>query len=332
MKSESKPTEANHSSQMVWQNAATCFESWLGQLESTRCEPRAVGQAVLLDAGVESAGGFEAGIWLARLCMSDLASIETMVCSPANYASSVGISVRTDFPVLGCLASQYAGWPISVDSFFAMGSGSMRVARGREPMLEHLGLVATPHQGWLTGVLESDVMPDEKVVQEIASQCGVKPEQMRLAIAPTSSLAGCIQVVARVVETAMHKLHELGFDVETVRSASGNAPICPPAKPGDMVGGIGRTNDAILYGGTVDLFVECDDDVINEVVDRVPSSASDDHGRPFAQTFKSYDYDFYKVDPMLFSPAIVNMHSLKTGRSYSAGTILPELLRESFSS
>lgn len=330
MTDHQKPTGNDHASQIVWQNAATCFEDWLEKLDLTRCQAHHVGGAVLIDAGVEASGGFEAGINLARLCMSDLATITTTAFAPSDYASSSGIVVRTDHPVLACLASQYAGWPVSVDSFFAMGSGSMRIARGREPMLEHLELGAEPKQQMLTGVLESSVMPSESVIQDIATQCHVQTEQMRLAIAPTSSLAGCIQVVARVIETAMHKLHELNFDVGSIRSASGNAPLCPPAKPGDMVAGIGRTNDAILYGGTVDLYVDADDDAIGDVIERVPSDASDDHGQTFAKTFKSYDYDFYKVDPMLFSPAVVNMHSLSSGRSFSAGKIVPQLLRESF--
>ena len=128
----------------------------------------------------------------------------------------------------------------------------------------------------------------------------------------------------------MHKLHELEFDVRTVVSGTGCAPLPPPAKPGDMVCGIGRTNDAILYGATVTLWVDHDDDAIASVADQVPSSASRDHGRPFAEVFKEYEYDFYKVDPMLFSPAVVTIHNLRSGKSWTNGQIATEILEKSF--
>jgi methenyltetrahydromethanopterin cyclohydrolase len=209
-----------------------------------------------------------------------------------------------------------------------MGSGPMRMARGREEMLEALGLSELAEQ--VVGVLESDRLPSESSIQLIADQCGVESGEVHLAIAPSSSIAGSLQVVARSVETALHKLHELEFDVRTIVSATGHAPLPPPAKPGDMVGGIGRTNDAILYGATVTLWVDHDDDVIENVADKVPSSSSDDHGQPFSKVFKQYDYDFYRVDPLLFSPAVVTIHNLRNGRTWSHGSIETDLLRQSF--
>lgn len=162
----------------------------------------------------------------------------------------------------------------------------------------------------------------------IASECGVGVEQTTLCVAPTRSLAGVIQVVARSIETAMHKLHELGFDLQQVVSAHGCAPIPPMAK--DFAEGIGRTNDAILYGGQVTLWVDSTDENIEAIGAKVPSLASKDFGKPFAKTFREYQYDFYKVDPGLFAPAMVTFVNLRSGRSYRYGKLFPEILKDSF--
>ena len=106
--------------------------------------------------------------------------------------------------------------------------------------------------------------------------------------------------MARSVETALHKLHVLGFDLSRVVSGLGKAPL-PPVASDDLVA-IGLTNDAILYGGQVTLSVRGDDDSIAEIGPRVPSSSSPDHGRPFGEIFSRYNNDFYRIDPLLFSP------------------------------
>ena len=151
---------------------------------------------------------------------------------------------------------------------------------------------------------------------------------MTLLVAPTASLAGGVQVVARSVETALHKLSELGFDLARIVSAHGTAPLPPVAT--DDLAAIGRTNDAILYGARVVLFVTGDDDSLEEVGPKVPSTASHDHGEPFAAIFARYNHDFYAVDPHLFSPAEVVFQNLETGRVHAFGRMAPEVLVRSF--
>ncbi len=249
----------------------------------------------------------------------------------ADFGSSAAVSVATDHPWLACLGGQYAGWPVQVGDFFAMGSGPMRMARGCEEVLEELGLVESGGKAStakVVGVLETEKRPTAEVVQYVAEQCGVASDAVVLAVAPVTSLSGVVQVVARSLETAMHKLHALGVDPRIVQSGFGVAPLPPPAV--DMVGGIGRTNDAILYGGRVTLWVDADQAEIDRVGPSVPSGASSDHGRPFAEIFKSYDYDFYKVDPQLFSPAVVTFANLRTGISRTFGEWDSSVLHCSF--
>src|SRR5262249_52025924 len=158
-------------------------------------------------------------------------------------------------------------------------------------------------------------LPDEAVVEHICEAVQVPPAKLTLLAAPAASMAGTVQVVARSVETCLHKLHELKFDLGRVVSGLGAAPLPPVAR--DEAGAIGRTNDAILYGGRVVLWVHADDAELAEVGPRVPSSASEDHGAPFAEIFERYDRDFYKIDPLLFSPAEVVFCSLRSGRSHA---------------
>ncbi|MFM8274179.1 MAG: methenyltetrahydromethanopterin cyclohydrolase, partial [Gemmata sp.] len=134
--------------------------------------------------------------------------------------------------------------------------------------------------------------------------------------------------VARSVETALHKLHDLSFDLSRIVAGHGAAPV-PPVPADDLVA-IGRTNDAILYGAKVTLWVRTDDEVLEALGPKVPSSASRDHGKPFAEVFGNYGGDFYKIDPMLFSPAEVEFRNLKTGRCHRFGKVEPALLRRSF--
>lgn len=279
--------------------------------------------ATIHDYGVTALGGLRAGVHLAEICMAGLSEIKIV---PNAFGQS--ISVYTDHPVSSCLASQYAGWQISEGDYFAMGSGPMRSANGKEDIFQQIGF--TEQSPVVVGVLESSKLPTDVVCEQIAAECNVTPADVTLCVAPTASFAGNIQVVARSIETALHKIHELGFDVKKIRSGYGNAPLPPVAK--NDLAGIGRTNDAILYGAEVTLWLEADDEELAELVEKIPSHASRDFGVPFAEIFQRYDGDFYKIDPHLFSPAKVCLMNLSSGRSFTSGETRDDLLAKSFTS
>lgn len=284
-----------------------------------------VGGARVLDCGVQAPGGVQAGLALARACMADRAAV-TVVPGTVGEVSVPHVQVMTDHPVAACMASQYAGWQISVGKFFAMGSGPMRARYGKEALYDHIaGREEAPVA---VGVLETRKLPDEAVINYLSERLSLLPTQLTLLAAPAASLAGTIQVVARSLETALHKLHELKFDLSQVVGGLGTAPLAPVAA--DEIGAIGRTNDAILYGGRVTIWVRSEDAHLAEIGPRVPSSASPDHGAPFGQIFERYNRDFYKIDPMLFSPAQIVFHNLATGRSHAFGHLEPGVLESSF--
>ncbi len=281
--------------------------------------------ARILDCGVTAEGGLQAGLGLARVCLANQAEVALVPGSFPGLPLPL-VQVATDHPLLACMASQYAGWQVSVGQFFGMGSGPMRAAYGKEELFDHIpGREQAPAA---VGVLETDKLPSEEVVVHLAERLNLAPSKLTLLAAPASSQAGSVQVVARSLETALHKLYELKFDLKQVVSGYGTAPLPPPAADG--LKAIGRTNDAILYGGQVVVWVRADDDQLAELGPKVPSSASSDHGAPFAEVFLRADMDFYKIDPMLFSPAVICFQNLKTGRSHTFGRVEPEVLQRSF--
>jgi methenyltetrahydromethanopterin cyclohydrolase len=176
--------------------------------------------------------------------------------------------------------------------------------------------------------MEVDKVPPVEVIEKIAKACKVDASGVNVILTPTSSLAGGMQVVGRVLEVALHKAHSLHFPLENIIDGAGTAPV-PPPHP-NFVKAMGRTNDAILFGGTVHLFVRGSDEAAETLANELPSSVSRDYGRPFAEVFKDYKYDFFKVDPMLFSPASVIVTAVESGRSFHAGKLDEALLERSF--
>ncbi len=102
-----------------------------------------------------------------------------------------------------------------------------------------------------------------------------------------------------------------------------------PPVAGDDLTGIGRTNDAVLYGALVTLWVRGDDESLRAIGPRVPSCASLDYGRPFADIFEHYERDFYRIDPLLFSPAEVHFVNIDSGHCYRFGEAAPQILQQS---
>jgi len=57
--------------------------------------------------------------------------------------------------------------------------------------------------------------------------------------------------------------------------------------------------------------------------------SSKSYGKPFIEIFRDADYDFYKIDPFLFAPAVIIVNNLRTGNSFKVGRTNIELLKKS---
>ena len=281
---------------------------------------RLANETTVVDTGVKVNGSFEAGRLFAEVCLGGLGQVRFCELNFKDF-SLPGVEIAVSQPVLACMAAQYAGWAVKVeknegsDQYMAMGSGPARSLYGAEPLFEQLAYRDQTDVAVLA--LESRTLPSEAVARWVADKCRVAPQNLYLLVAPTASLVGSVQVAARVVETGLHKMLEVGFDIGTVRSGFGTCPLAPIAK--DDLRAIGCTNDAVLYGGKAWYTVRTDDAHIEEFIDQLPSSASRDYGTPFFDLFQRYGGDFYKIDPLLFSPAEVYVTNQTSGRTRRAG-------------
>src|SRR3954453_18226929 len=281
--------------------------------------------ARVIDCGSAVPGGLEAGRRFAEICMGGLGAVGFAPLPLAGRWFS-GLPVTTDHPALACLGSQYAGWRLDRDDYFAMASGPGRALIRAEELYDDLEVDERAHKAVLC--LETREPPPAEIADHVAERAGIDTADLTLVFAPTASLAGGAQVAARVVETALHKLHELEFDVGRVVSGFGSCPLPPVARTDPE--GIGRTNDAVLYGGQVELTVDASDEELEDLVPRLPSSASRDHGEPFGRVLERADWDFYAIDPLLFSPAEVRRTSVPSGRSFHSGGVDVGILERSF--
>ncbi len=285
--------------------------------------------ATIIDAGILAAGSIEAGRQIADICMGGLGKV-TLKQSGAFAQAYTIISAYSQNPVLACLGSQYAGWALSFESqhekFFSLGSGPARAIAQREELFKELAYKDCAEKTVL--ILETDKIPPTEIIEKVARDTNITPENLTFILTPTTSIAGATQVVARCLEVALHKLHTLHFPLKYIVEGVGSAPLPPIAS--DFMTAMGRSNDAILFGGFVQLTVNCSDAEAEKLAHELPSNTSKDYGKPFAEIFKAVNMDFYQIDPLLFSPAMVNINNQATGNHFVAGMINEALLNQSF--
>jgi methenyltetrahydromethanopterin cyclohydrolase len=282
--------------------------------------------AILIDAGIETKGGFLAGKIVTEICLGGYgkAKISHMHLDDLKLPS---IFVYTDHPAEATLGSQFAGWQIKIGEWNALGSGPARaLIRKPREIYEKIGYEDKADVAVL--VLETSKSPPETVIKYIYEQCKVASENLAIVLVSPTSISGSVQVSGRIVETGMHKLLKLGFDPKLVTHAWGHAPIAPVHPK--FAQAMGRTNDAILYAGVACYTVYYDnDEKLKELVEKAPSATSQSYGQPFFEIFKSVGYDFCKIDPNLFAPAVLIVNNAKTGKVFKAGKINAEVFRRS---
>lgn len=316
------------------QAAFDLVRPWLARADGIGAASNRRGAAWVLDCGVEAPGGSEAGLLMARVALGGLGQVSLATADEA--ANAYGdlwndlpwpvVSVSTAAPVAACLAAQYAGWKVSSGGYFAMASGPLRAAIGREYLFDTIGLRERPEVA--VGLLETAQLPPDDVCRQLAADAGVEPERLILLVARTASVAGSLQVVARSLETALHKLHDLKFDLARIVAGRGVAPL-PPVPATDLVA-IGRTNDAILYGGCVVLEVTGDDASLAAIGPRSVSGGSAAHGEPFLAMFERAGRDFFALDPAVFAPAVLEFVNVETGRRQRFGNLAADIVARSF--
>lgn len=284
-----------------------------------------VAGATLIDCGIKCPGSRQAGILFSKACLGGLAEVN-LTWHSFGQLRLPAVEVYTDFPRQACMASQYAGWFLKTDDYQSISSGPVRSIMHSEEIFDMLDYQdGHCRQGVLC--LETDQYPTQAAIDLVLEKTKLTADCLYVLAAPTASPAGTLQVTARSVETGLHKLAELGYDLRKVRNGMGYAPL-PPASKNDFQA-LGRTNDAILYGAVVSYTLDDTDEALAEIAEKLPSTASRDYGRLFEQLWAQYG-NFYDIDPMLFSPAQVMLHSSNSGHCFTAGQVRDDLLALSF--
>ena len=190
----------------------------------------------IIDAGIAVEGSVEAGLLTAEICLGGLGEVRLLSGSASGFAGwPSALQVRSSQPVLACLGSQYAGWSLSASKeetggkkFFALGSGPARALAAKEALFDELAWRDTADQGVI--VLEVDRLPPAVIIDKLLRDCRLAPEGLSIVLTPTTSLAGTTQVVARVLEVALHRAHALGFALEHIVEGSAAAPAAGPQR------------------------------------------------------------------------------------------------------
>lgn len=298
----------------------------LDDKENLRCRINTLANGcTVIDSGINSEGTTELGRLIGEVCMGGLAAVRMSQMSIGDL-DLPAVVVGTGEPLIATLGSQYSGWTIRVGKFSAMGSGPARaLARVEKALFEEIGYSDDHKSGVI--VLETREIPTEEVTDYISEKCRISPSELTCIVVPTASVVGSVQISARIVEAGIHKMHELGLDITNIRRGYGVAPIAPVMENDNKA--MGATNDCILYGGRTFFFLRENDPRIGEAIGTIPSSHSEQYGQPFYDLFKSVGFDFYEVDPLLFSPAEVTISHIESREIFRSGRLNPEVLQKS---
>ncbi|MUV90003.1 methenyltetrahydromethanopterin cyclohydrolase [Halapricum sp. CBA1109] len=283
----------------------------VGQLET---------EATVVDFGVGTPGGVEAGLMLAEIQTAGLATVQSNLGEVAGTPRT-HVELSTDYPGLALLGSQKAGWEVTTEEFEGLGSGPARALVAEEEEFGRLGY--REEFDFAVLAIESDQLPDEAVAAQVAEMAGVPESGVFLPAYASASITGSVNAAARAAELATFRLSELGYDPLDILSAHGRAPVAPVADSEDAA--MAATTDALAYGGRAHLTVESEFDRFEEVA----STAADTYGDPMADVFESVDWEMAEIDTSVFAPAQVTI-DVRGGSTYTVGETHEDVLAESF--
>ncbi len=281
----------------------------------------------IIDMGVNCLGSWEAGVLFSRINMGNLGRIE-LIPYQIDGLDLTGVMVHSDQVVTATLASQIAGWKIKTKNTSIIGTGPARAQAVVDSDYYFDMTDYRDNNNEAVLCLQTTEIPGEEIADEVAKECGISSENIYLIVAPSASLVGSIQVAARSVEQTVHKMYEKGFPIDSITFARGMAPVAPVID--DELEAMGRINDALLYGGFSEFWLDCSDSEIEKVINDLVSKSSKSFGEPFAKLFKEADYDFFKMDKDIHAMAKVIMINQRTGNRFEAGEIHQDIIRRSY--
>jgi methenyltetrahydromethanopterin cyclohydrolase len=281
--------------------------------------------ATVVDTGVEAHGGYEAGLMVTRIAMGGAGNAHLTYADYGGVALP-SVVVSTDSPAVALFGAQLAGWKIKPEGYSADSSGPAR-ALALKPKEVYQKIGYRDESDVAVILLETEERPPDSAAHYIAERCNVKPENVYMVLTSTRSMAGMVQISGRIVETGLFRLDVLGLDPKKVLYGAGCAPVMPVHV--DAGKAMGRAEDALTYGGATTYLVDEEEDRLREIAEKAPSSNCKDYGKTSYDIYKAVDFDFTKIDPALFAPAVITLTSAKTGATFTHGKVNDRIILHS---
>jgi len=108
-----------------------------------------------LESGIDVPGSNEAGRLVSEICLGGAGEVSLTEVTIGDITLPA-VSVKTDKVTEACLCSQYAGWTIQVDNYFAMASGPARALARVEKLYKELGYTEESNQVYRRQVWNSN--------------------------------------------------------------------------------------------------------------------------------------------------------------------------------
>ena len=282
--------------------------------------------ATLIDMGQRAPGSWQAARYFTLITLGGLAevSFESFAIGDVRVPA---VRVMVNLPLEACMGCQVAGWVLVNEPDAPVLSGPARALNSRpDHYFDYISYRDHSSEGVVTVQMTRPVTED--MAERMAQACGLLPENLYILSSRHACLISTVQVPARVVELTMHRLALEKFDLGCIRHASCLAPVPPLID--DELAAFGRINDALIYGGEVNLYVEAPDELLATIVPKIVTSASRIGGRSFSQLYQEANYDFHAIPADMHTPALLHMTNLKSGRTFTAGHFDESVLRRSF--
>lgn len=288
--------------------------------------------ATVIDMGVHQPAGFQAGKYFTQVSLGGLGQLRFTKTKYGKYYIPCA-TMFVDHPHVAELAAHCAFLRVHHCGVEKNFSGPAR-AKHHDDYSAATGYHDAGTK-YAVVAYQIDYLPAEGLVAQLAEKVGVRPENLYLMVARTGTMTGSIHIAARNVEQTVPTLLDKGFPVASIVHAMGTAPILPPLD--DEWDAYGRVNDALIYGQETNLWVDCEDEAITSLTDRLTMDQPGNgevYGRPFKEIFASCNNDWCQLPREWDAPSKVNFYNLRTGNSFSVGShnkavLLADFLGES---
>lgn len=285
--------------------------------------------STVIDMGINYPGGWKAAKYLTEVTMGGLGRLSYSIYHLGELELPQ-VNIYADKPVIACLSCQLSGWALPE---FKNDAGIVPLISGPVRTIVKEDKFAKPFSYQdksekVVVVLQDKVLPGEELTAYIAQRCKVEPKGVFILVAPTGSLVGLVNVIARTLETSMWRLHELGFGVNNVISAWGRAPLPPISK--DEYTAMIRANTYIYYGGTAGFVANCKDEDIERIIEDITLSpkTTKQYGIPFSKLLEEAGGNIFNMTEFCHNVTKVNFYNSFTGNTFVYGKNDQKMLLE----